>query len=131
MLENISLVKYQCNWIWFILYNKFTLQCFASSKPCFRPKYDSLCQVWAHMLRSTFLKLVLWRVQMWIIKTISNILNHEENTNLLFYIFYKIKIVEGLSFFIENVRFSDQYLRFCIFVHICCVPVTNTKFLRS
>ena len=50
------------------LYNSGT----ASSNPCLWPITDTESPVWAHMLRSTFLKLVTGRVQMSIKLTISN-----------------------------------------------------------
>ena len=36
--------------------------CTASSKPSLWPITDTECQVWAQILRSTFLELILWRV---------------------------------------------------------------------
>ena len=44
--------------------NKGTKEQLHSSKPCLWPKTDTECQVWAQILRPTFLKLVPEQVQM-------------------------------------------------------------------
>ena len=47
-------------------------------------------KVWAHILKSSFLELILWRVQMSITKNISHIyLSMTRTTNILIYIFSK------------------------------------------
>ena len=56
------------------------------------------CQAWAQILRSTFLKLILWRVNMSIEKNIHNILlGMTVPTNIIIYFCSKIKTVGGRS----------------------------------
>ena len=87
------------------------------------------------MLRSTFLKLILWRVQISIEKTIPNIvLSMTASTNIIIYFYSKIRTVGGRLFFNENPYHFHNNTQFCIFVHItkssfCHVFVTNTAFV--
>ena len=56
----------------------------ASSKPCLWPKTDTECQVWAQILRSTFLKLVLERVKMSTKKYLKHFFKHDKTFTFFF-----------------------------------------------
>ena len=75
----------------------------SSSKPCLWPITDIECQVMAQMLRSTFLELILWRVQTSIEKTIPNIfLSMMESPNIIIYFYSKIRPLIGRSVLIKT-----------------------------
>ena len=107
----------------------------ARYKPCLWPITDTECQVWAQMSRSTFLKLILWRRQISIEKIITNIvLSMTASTNIIFYFYSKIRIMEGRLFFNTNPYNFHNNTQFCIFVHItkssfCHVFVTSKAFV--
>ena len=89
----------------------------ASSKPFLGPKTETVfISSLAYILRSSFLKLILERVQITIKKNIYNIFfKHDENYKHS--PFFKLKTIRGNSFLIKNLPFSLKYmvLRFCTY----------------
>ena len=105
----------------------------ASSKSYLWPITDTECQVWTQILRSTFLKLIPWRLQMSIEKTIPNtFLIMTVSTSIIIYLFSK-NCWRSFIFNKNPYHFHNK-TQFCIFEHItnssfCHVFVKNTTFV--
>ena len=94
----------------------------ASSKSYLWPITDTECQVWTQILRSTFLKLIPWRLQMSIEKTIPNtFLIMTVSTSIIIYLFSKNCWRSFI--FNKNPYHFHNNTQFCIFEHI-----TNSSF---
>ena len=84
------------------------------SKTCLWPITDTECQLWEQMLKSIFLKLFLWLVQMSLKNIATIFLNIARSTNII-YLFSEI--TNCLSIFNKNSCHFHNNTRFRIFVH--------------